>query len=85
MFFCFLSFFIRHKREGLVKEKRHVYMGSRQDITNCWDLECSGLHLDMFCRVSVVFWTCSVMVVVTLNEHNFEISKNCVTTKCSGY
>ena len=60
-------------------------MGPRQAITNFWDLECSGLHLDMFCRVSVVFWTYSVVVVVTLNEPNFEISKNYVTTKCSGY
>ena len=60
-------------------------MGPRQDITNCWELECSDLHLDIFCRVSVVFWTCSVVVVVTQNELNFEIFKNCVTTTCSGY
>ena len=55
-------------------------MGPRQATTNCGELECSGLHLDMFCRVSVVFLTCSVVVVVTLNELNFEIFKNCVTT-----
>ena len=60
-------------------------MGPQQAKTNCWELECSGLNLDMFCRVSVVFWTCSVMVVVTLNDLNFEMFKNCVTTKCSGY